>query len=211
MSVSELIKIIPNNQLILFAISKKYDLKKSLYTGIKLFKEGASNENISNTMINIYDSFSFFKEDKILDNWFCKVCKKEGKAKKKIDINKMPLYLIISLNRFYEEHKDNKVIVKQDDTEILYTELLNLDYFFNNNNENYLYDLYGVIVNKEYKNSNTLYKIFGRVKEYSNVAYCKNLDKWISYEDEKIEPIDNPYDKCAYILFYKARKKITSS
>ena len=207
MPISELIKIIPNNQLILFAISKKYDLKKSLYTGIKLFKEGSSNENISNTMINIYDSFSFLKEDKILDNWFCKVCKKEGKATKKIEINKMPLYLIISLNRFYEEHKNNKVIVNQDNTEIFYTELLNLDDFINNNNENYLYDLYGVIINKEYNNSKALYQIFYRIKEYSNVAYCKNQGKWISYEDEKIEPIDNPYDKCAYILFYKARKK----
>ena len=204
--ISDLIQKLPNDKIILFAVSKKYDLKKSFYSGITLFKENAINEKISNKMVNIYDSFYLFNEDIILDNWHCKNCGENDKAIKKIRIHKTPLYLIISLNRFKED--DKKLIINTDNEELFYDEVLNIYDSIDNDNENFLYDLYGVIVNKELRYKNKLSKIFNTLtynKEYPNIALCKNNGSWISYENEKIESIEYPFDKGAYILFYKAR------
>ena len=117
MKISELIQIVQNNKIILFVISKYYDLKKSIYPGITLFKDISINENISNTVVSIYDSFNLFKEDIILDNYYCKNCNKENKAIINNRINKSPLYLIVSLNRFIEE--EQKLIVNPNIPEIL--------------------------------------------------------------------------------------------
>ena len=145
-----------------------------------------------------------------MDNYYCKNCNKENKAIINNRINKSPLYLIVSLNRFIEE--EQKLIVNPNIPEILYKEVLNIGDILDNYNENYLYDLYGVIISKELRNTSKFSKMFNSLtyklgKEYPNIAYCKNNGDWISYEDEKIENLENPYDKGAYILFYKARNQ----
>ena len=96
LKIESLIKLVPNNQLILYAKSNQYDLTKCIYSGVELFKDNFINENISKKM-NIYDCLNLFKKDIILDNWYCKKCNKNQNATKNLEIYKTPLYLIISL------------------------------------------------------------------------------------------------------------------
>ena len=191
--ISELIKFIPNNQLILYAKSQKYDITKNIYSGMALFKD---NINISNNLsyINIYDCLKYVSEEKL----FCEKCNK--KYSKKFEIYKPPLYLIAHFKRFSNKNKGNKISIIKNSIPIYYNEILNLkDFIINQKNENYLYDLYGVIINIE--SSSIIFN-----NKYHNKAFCKNQGNWISYDDEKIDKINTPYDKDAYLLFYKLRK-----
>ena len=53
-----------------------------------------------------------------------------------------------------------------------------------------LYDLYAVINHKSINGCNHF------------TAFCNNDNRWIEYDDHKLNLIDNPVTKDAYILFY---------
>ena len=153
-------------------------------------------------MINIYDCIHKNKEGIILNDWFCKKCNKKQMAFQKLEIYKTPLYLIIYINKYFEikDENSNKIYILKNQQEIIYKQSLNIkDFVINPDNEYNIYDLYGVVLNK---GTNSLFKD----TSFQNIAYCKNQGSWISYNGEKTELIDDPYDKDSFLFFYKARK-----
>ena len=183
--------------LILFAKSLLYDENKSLYTGIKLFFDKKSDIEIeSKTNLTLYDSLSSLNKGEILDGencWFCKECKELKIAEKKTEIYRAPLYLIIQIKRFkYRGKIVGTIFGNKDDTFIEYNEKLNLrDFIVGPDKDNYEYQLYGVVIHKQFMNGGHY------------IAYCKNFGIWAQFNDRIVEKIENPIHKDAYLLFYK--------
>ena len=180
--------------LILFAKSSLYNPNLNLYKGIQLLFD--KKNEIESKVINLYDALDLLNKEDVPDDdntKFCDKCKK--KMEKKIELYKTPYYLIIHLNRF-KRSKNNKIIfIGKNDTFIEYKEILNLKDFVIGPNKNIsLYDLYGVVLHKNFMNLNNHY-----------ISYCKNYGMWFSYDDTTLNHAENPINKDAYILFYKRR------
>lgn len=80
----------------------------------------------------------------------------------------------------------------KDDTIIEYNEKLNLrDFIVGPDKDNYEYQLYGVVIHKQFMNGGHY------------IAYCKNFGIWAQFNDRIVEKIENPIHKDAYLLFYK--------
>ena len=172
-----------DRDLILYAKSYLYDESKYIYQGLPL-SFSKNNEIETKESISLYDSFDIYITPKIEteENWFCKNCNKNRIFQKTINLYKLPNYLILQLKR----GKNDKLID--------YKNILDLkEYILEPNKDNSLYDLYAVILYKKSFNSSS----------YS--CYYKLFNIWFKYDDDVIEPINNPIDKDAYILFYKKR------
>ena len=196
-SVSDLMNYLPGKPLILFAKIQSYNSDKEIYAGIPLFNEKSKINEKPN--INLYDSFNLFGKEDSLDSdnmWYCNNCKKHQNAKKKIEIYRTPIYLIIQLKRF--KHRNNimrYIIGNKNETYVEYKENINLkDFIVGPDKTNSIYNLYGVIIHSKFMNGGHYY------------AYCKNGGKWITYDDESLRACNNPIDKDAYLLFYKRIK-----
>ena len=172
-----------DRDLILYAKSYLYDESKYIYQGLPL-SFSKNNEIETKESISLYDSFDIYITPKIEteENWFCKNCNKNRIFQKTINLYKLPNYLILQLKK----GKNDKLID--------YKNILDLkEYTLEPNKDNSLYDLYAVILYKKSFNSSS----------YS--CYYKLFNIWFKYDDDVIEPINNPIDKDAYILFYKKR------
>ena len=192
-------KLNKDSPLILYAKIRDYKDYKEIYSGIRLFNE-KTNRNDTKNILNIYDSLDLFNKEEILDSdnmWYCNKCTKHQNAKKKIEIYKTPIYLIIQLKRFIKRNVILKTLFgNKNETNIDYKEVLNLkDFIVGPDKNNSIYHLYGVIIHKKLMNGGHYY------------AYCKNNGRWIKYDDESFYECKNPTDKDAYLLFYK-RKNI---
>ena len=189
-----------NNQnkrrpLILYAKSQSYNLNKELYSGIQLFNENSKKKG-QKLNLNIYDAFDCFNKEEILDGdnmWFCSKCKEHVRAQKKIEIYKIPIYLIIQLKRFRQRNNVTKYIFgNKNETFIEYKQILNLkDFVVGPDKNKSIYSLYGVIIHKKFMNGGHYY------------AYCKNKGIWITFNDDEVKLCKDPVDKDAYLLFFK--------
>ena len=200
--ISELIK--KQNKarpLILFAKSLAFKKNIEFYSGIPLFNHKSTADiKISRTNFNIYDAVDLFNQEEYLEGdnqWYCSKCKEHRNARKMIEIFRTPLYLIVQLKRF--KHRNNIMkffLGSKNSTFVNYNESLNLkDFVVGPDKDKSIYNLYGIIIHKEYMNGGHY------------IAYCKNQGKWCIYDDEKVSFCDNPVSKDAYLLFYK-RKNI---
>ena len=173
-----------NRPLILYAKSDIYERNKCIYKGMELSFDKA-NEIATKDVINIYDSLDSFNHSKKItdEKWFCKICNKNGIFRRKINLYKLPNYLIIQIKKGKSEKT------------FQYKEILDLkEYVLNpDKEESTLYDLYAVILHKKSINSSS----------YS--SYCKNFRIWICFNKEEMDYIPNPISKDAHILFYKRR------
>ena len=205
MKISKLYQIIKDNisskgVIILFAHSLEYNPNGEIYKGIKLSISDSKNENSdSKNNFTIYDSLELFKTEEILDGeekWFCGKCQKHQKASKKMEIYRTPLYLIVHLKRFKQRHKIvRNIFGSKNDTFIDYKDILNLsDFVVGTDKKRSIYELYGVVLHLQIINH------FGHY-----VALCKNKDRWIKYNDDKLFLSANHIDKDAYLLFYKRK------
>ena len=177
---------------VLLAESRYYDTNKEVYPGY-YFEEN----NILNKYRNIYDSFNQYGIFEILgdDNlWNCPKCLIKTKIYKAIKIYKAPKYLIIQLKRFKKKSNGFFSFLEGDKNETFVSfPIKNLDlsnYIEGPGKSEYLYDLYSVINHKSINGCNHF------------TAFCKNNNKWIEYDDHRLNLIDNPVTKDAYILFY---------
>jgi hypothetical protein len=102
-------KIGKERPLILFAKSVGYVEDKSLFKGLKLFKE-KRNEIDSRFNITIYDAFDLLNDgdNDSVNESFCNKCEKNQKSLIKKEISKPPLYLIVKFNRFKTEEIQKK-------------------------------------------------------------------------------------------------------
>ena len=194
-SINELKKEFNDSSIILAADSKYFSVNKKCIINHILFFNDKDEENESDK-INIYDCLEKFREEEILDNqnkYFCENCKASQIAKKKIQIYKLPLYLIIQLKRFkYNNSIFSKILDLSNkiETHVEMPEILDLkEYIFGPEKNNWIYELYGSILHKE--------------DHY--VSICKNEERWILYNDDSLYRSSFPQSKNCYLLFYKKK------
>ena len=182
--------------LILYAKIEEYYSNKEIYSGMSIFNENTKNKE--KIKLNIYDALDSFNKEEILEGdnmWFCNKCKQHRNAKKKFEIYRTPIYLIIQLKRFRKRNMIMRAIMgSKNETNIEYKEILNIkDFVVGPDKSNSIYSLYGVIIHKKMFNGGHYY------------AYCKNKGQWITFNDERLSLCDNPIYKDAYLLFYKRK------
>ena len=173
--------------LILFAKSDIYDRKNEIYNGMGLFFD-KNNEIETKEVISLYDCLDCLNIPKMTEgeNNLCKNCNTVRQFKKELNLYKLPIYLILKLDRHIQQGKNDKFVE--------YKEFLDLkDYIVGPDKKNAIYILYAVLLHKKSLNSSNYF------------SYCKNFGYWISYTIEGIERIESPISKDAYILFYKKR------
>ena len=178
--------------IVLLARSNYFDINKEVYPGY-YFEEN----NILNKHKNIYDSLNQFGKYEFLgdDNlWDCSKCAIKTKINKAIKIYKAPNYLIIQLKRFKKKSNGFFNFLEGDKNETFVSfPIKNLDlsnYVEGPGKSESLYDLYAVINHKSISGCNHF------------TAFCKNNNRWIEYDDHRINHINNPVTNDAYILFY---------
>ena len=188
-------KLNDNKRPIILFANANYESSGELYKGIK-FNSNSDNKS----KITIYDSLELFNKEEILDGeekWFCNKCEARQKATKKMEIYKIPRYLIIQFKRFKQRGNIMRNILgSKNDTFIYYNEVLNLsNYVIGPDKDNSIYELYGVILHKSLSNDGGHY-----------ISFCKNNGRWIVYNDDIFELCKNFIDKDAYLLFYERKE-----
>ncbi len=160
--------------------------------------------------ISIYQCLDLFlKEEKLTteNQWYCPKCKEHRNANQKLDLYRCPPYLIIQFKRFKsftteQSHRSfadyflGNSHCSKNQSRITYpVSKLDLSKYVLNN-QNAVYDLYGVIQH------------FGGVSFGHYIALCKNEinNKWYEYDDgsiveKTIEEVED--NQSAYLLFYK--------
>ena len=187
-------KLNDNKRPIILFANANYESSGELYKGIRF----TSNSDFK-SKITIYDSLELFHKEEILDGeekWFCNKCEARQKAIKKMEIYKIPRYLIIQFKRFKQRGSIMKNILgSKNDTFIYYNEVLNLsNYVVGPDKDNSIYELYGVILHISLSNEEGHY-----------VSFCKNNGRWIIYNDHNVELCKNFIHKDAYLLFYERK------
>ena len=183
--------------ILLIANSKYFEIKENVAYNSNILFIGQEKENKIDKEINLFDCFEKFREEEVLDNenkWHCERCNKLKKARKRIQIYKTPLYLIIQLKRF--NYSNNLFIHfierKKNDTQINFPENLDLkEYIVGEGKDDAKYELYSYIMHKE--------------DHY--ISACKNRGKWILYDDDSLYNISFKQSKYTYVLFYKKNNK----
>ena len=153
------------------------------------------NENYDN--ITLDDCLHLFNMEEELESgneWLCKMCRNKVSAKKKLEFFYLPKILCLCLSRFKRIGDDYKKNDKYIDFPI---NNLNMNkYIKENNNLNYIYDIYAVCEH------------YGSRYGGHYTAICKNYDgNWYSYDDSDCSPAEEKEvcSKNAYVLFYRRR------
>jgi len=180
----------PDQPVILLAKCKYYDPQKQIYSNMNCFPtDNSKKSNDSNRPLDIYDCFDLYTRKEKFNKLFCENCKEITTIKKEIIIHKLPLYLILQLNRI--SYKKGSRIV--DDTLINIPEN-NLDigeYVQGPEKNKAKYNLYAVI-NREISSRNE-----------NNYSVCKNNKIWVTYKDGKMVTKKSFIDKHNHFLFYR--------
>ena len=154
---------------------------------------GSYSENLLlKDCLNLFGEEVYLQDD---DMWYCSKCKKHQISKQKLQIYKSPNYLIIQIKRFNIKKNDisrstfngekNNAYVKYPIEDFDLSE-----YIVGPEKDNAKYDLYGVVQH------------FGSLNGGHYTAICKNDKNWVSYNDSKLDIVENPVTQNAYILFY---------
>ena len=117
---------------------------------------------------------------------YCNKCKELTKSTKKLDLAKLPRFLVIQLKRFSGDHVRTKLStpVKFDETWRLVDCVYKMSH---------TYSLYGIVCHS------------GSISHGHYVAYCKYRDDWRCFDDSMASIVSWKHvrDQEAYILFYK--------
>ena len=180
----------------------KNAFKNDDYNSIKLYDNYLSDEEdfIINTNLTLNDCLNSFSHWEKLDEtneWYCPKCKEHRQGFKRIELYRLPKYLILQLKRF--KNQFGFFINSKNSTFVDFpVSNLNMNKYIvgpKSKEENYIYDL--IAVNQHYGVS------FGG--HYT--ALCKKEDVWYEFDDETVskEKEKNLVTANAYILIYKLR------
>ena len=155
-------------------------------------KEGKEDE-LSGKMTLEKCLKKFCKEEVLQEGneWYCKKCKKNVLAKKKMEIFYLPKILIICFKRFVKEiYRWEK---NDDEVEFPIYNLDMKDFVIGPDKEHSKYDLFAV--NQHYGSAG-----FGHY-----TAICKNDGKWYCYNDSTCSETNenDALSSAAYLLFYR--------
>jgi len=135
-------------------------------------------------------------KDEEISDFKCTKCKRQGKASKKLDIWRLPPYLIIHLQRFfyngYWKKRMEEVEFSVDHLDVV--SKVKAGRFDDGRNQTSHFQLYGV--------SNH----YGTMEGGHYTAYCRRSG-WSKYDDQDVSGIAarDVGTPAAYILFYKNR------
>ncbi|ODN00955.1 Ubiquitin carboxyl-terminal hydrolase 8 [Orchesella cincta] len=148
---------------------------------------------ISGKKCDIQQCIDFYTTEEELSGWNCVQCKRKVRATKKIDLWRLPPYLIIHLQRFYNDGYWKKRLTEID----FPVENLNLNPKVIGKDRNTSYDFQLYAVSNHY----------GSMDGGHYTAYCRQNGNWLRFDDLEVCPIngrDVP-SAAAYILFYQNR------
>ena len=149
-----------------------------------------TNYNINND-ISIEDCFEAFRqEEDINDDWYCGLCKKISKIKKKIELFYLPKIFIICLKRFINMRKNDKLIDFKLDN-------INLkDFVCGPERNNNIYDCFAISQH------------YGSIYSGHYTSVCKNIDgKWYKYDDTQCNQIsyNDIVNSAAFVIFFRRK------
>ena len=154
----------------------------------------------NSTKITLDDCFNLYTMEENLESgneYFCKNCKNNVNAKKKLDFFYLPKILCICISRFQkrgdhfsknEQYVEFPVINLNMNKYIVYKD--------ENSDKNYIYDVFAVSQH------------YGSRHQGHYTAICKNYDgNWYSYDDENCYKTEEKKvcTKNAYVIFYRRR------
>jgi len=154
--------------------------------------------------LSLADCLSAFSESETLDEgnpWFCPNCQKRQCASKTLNIYQAPPYLIVYLKRFVYHNNNSSKLDNRVEFPLnglsLQPYIDGSDIYNNSDNNDYCYDLYGVVCH------------FGGVSSGHYTAYTKhvNTGEWHYYNDETVltrTPQEEDFSN-GYVLFYQRR------
>ncbi len=154
--------------------------------------------------ISIYDCLDLLRTEERLEKenaWYCSGCKKHQEAFKKMELYKVPNYIIVQFKRF--KIKTTNVVIgmisnRKNDVFIDYPlEGLNLsEYIVGDDKNQAIYDLVGISQH------------FGSLSSGHYTALCRNFNNWYEFDDSRVSKVSESdvVNDSAYMLFYKKRK-----
>lgn len=192
-----------------FAVTKwekVFDLQTVAEQDDSVNSSSSSASRFQKEPLTLDDCLTAFSESETLDEgnpWFCPKCQKSQCASKTLSICQAPPYLIVYLKRFV--FHDNSSSKLDNRVEFPLTGLSLQPYIdrgdVNNgdDNEDYTYDLYGVVCH------------FGSASSGHYTAYTRHVNSkdWHYYNDETVlsrAPQDEDFSH-GYVLFYQRRNR----
>jgi len=147
--------------------------------------------------VNIEDCLDSYTKKEIFEHneeWVCEKCDNKTGNYRQCKLYNSPSTLIIQLTRFTYDIKTsyaNKIT-----SFIKYNEILNMkNYKLFDENENNIYELYGILCH------------IGELNMGHYYTYCKEDKSFYLFNDANVTKSETfPIDKNAYILFYRLKK-----
>ena len=148
------------------------------------------NYEINDDLISIEDCFEAFRqEEELNDDWYCNLCKKISKIKKKIEFFYLPKIFIICLKRFINMRKNDKLIdFKLDNMNMK-------DFVCGPEKNNNIYDCFAISQH------------YGSVYSGHYTSVCRNIDgKWYKYDDSHCsQTSDDIVNSSAFVIFFRRK------
>lgn len=165
--------------------------------------------------LDIYNLLDFFTSEEEVPNYYCEFCNSEVKAKRKLEINRIPKILVIQLKRFYFRIESTnrfnkkikkaipKIIEEKNDNTINFHPRLNVSKYLT------IHKTSGNVSNET--NAETHYNLFGVCNHIGNTnsghytALAKHhiSQEWFEFDDKQVKKYSNDIvTKNAYLLFY---------
>ncbi|KAH8312312.1 hypothetical protein KR044_010162, partial [Drosophila immigrans] len=184
-----------------------YGQIKSTVKCVTCSKESATYECFSNLSMELPPNANrcqlsqcmdmYFSGEKIY-GWNCPKCNTKRDAIKKLDISKLPPYLVVHLKRFYADPSNTGAYVKKQNYVQFPLEDLDMKPYTaraeSRTSTPKSYRLYAV--------SNH----YGTMEGGHYTAFCKSAhyERWYKFDDQVVSPLDsaNVVSSAAYILFY---------
>jgi len=155
-------------------------------------------EAFSSSQVALIDCFEYFVREEQLDSenmWYCKQCKKDVRAKKQIELFRLPKILIVHLKRFKSKIFMKSYLTQSKNDEFIEYPINNLDLsrFLKQSNQSAMYNLFGVIMH------------YGMLHGGHYTATCFNpiKNKWLEFDDSDVSETRRIVDRTGYVLFYK--------
>ena len=188
------------SKLVYYLNLKEYSTFYTKYFPRNYTNENSKSQLTKNSEISLYDCLEMFSSEEKLEEdntWYCNVCKKHQEATKKLQIYKLPVYLIVCLKRFKAKQSNsimNFMSSKKNEVTIVYPLQLDLSsYVVGHENDNTMYELTGISQH------------YGGLSSGHYTALCKNNGLWVEFDDETVSKVHSKevVNNAAYILFYK--------
>ena len=174
---------------------------------LKMNNTYSNNSNVNNfeqqitkkSNVSVYDCLELFRQEEKLEKdntWYCFGCKKYQEAYKKMQIFKVPKYLILHFKRFRIKSNNSMMGMlsnKKIDIKIDYPLVLNMLPYVVDETDKHEFELCAISQH------------YGSLSSGHYTALCNNNGTWLEFDDETVSRSNNIVTNSAYLLFYKMK------